>query len=173
MNLKNQVTQGEIAKMAAVHIGVLGGIIVALLIVVWATFKTGVDELGWRPVAIIKGSWPCFKDPKLVKVTLELMWWCGLHGLLFGMLASDGGLKFAGAAAVVLYLILACTYRYVIGKRQGVSYHPRPLWKQFWAVRGAVDELNKVDKKAYNTFYSISLGVCLFWYWIGLFDFAN
>lgn len=159
--------------MNAVQIGVLSGIVIALVIVVYATVRSGIETIGWKPLEIIKGSWPCFKDKALIRVTLELMLWCGLHGLMFGMAFSGGALTAAAVSSCLWYLLLACGYRYLIAKKQGVSYHPRPRWKQFWAVREAIGDFKSTDQKTYNTFYMVSIGIGLFWYWIGLFDFAK
>lgn len=147
-----------------------GGLGAALLLVAGITLYSGYDELGWRPKELVLGGIKCFKEVKLIKVTIELMWWFGLHGFVIGLILSEGALKATGVVAIIWYVALTMGYRQFVAQKQGVRMHPRHQWKRFWALRKEIKELNEVDRKAYSAFYICSIGICLFWYWLGIFD---
>jgi hypothetical protein len=155
--------------MTAVY-GALFGVLCAVLLSAGIAVYCGVQEIGFRPKELLKGLAPILRDRRLKKPLVEMALWFGSYGLLIGMVLSSGALKYAAVFILVCYIAITMLYRYAVARRQGVGYQPRAHWKQFWAVREHIDELKKVDRKAYTTFYAASIFVGLFWYWIGIFD---
>lgn len=155
--------------MTAVY-GALFGVLCAMMISAGIALYCGVQEIGYRPKELLKGLAPILRDRRFKKPLVEMAFWLGSYGLLIGMLLAGGTLKYAAVFSLLCYIVLAMLYRYVVARRQGVGYQPRAHWKQFWAVREHIDELKKVDRKAYTMFYVSSIFVGLFWYWIGVFD---
>lgn len=148
--------------------GALVGLIGVVLFTAFVMFKTGRDIFGadWRLHVASSGS--MIRDRKFRIEMAKLAIWFMIHGALIGTLMLGGKWTWGVLVGLAIYVVMTVGYRQYIGGQGGRKSWPQ--WQKFWKIREEIPLLKATDKRAYNSFYVVGMGIGLFWAWLGIFD---